>query len=38
MRMNTASIMEGSFFLGEAPAARQEIKLREKDEKIFKKL
>ena len=38
IRMNIASIMKGSFFIREAPAARQEIKLRKRDEKIFKEL
>ncbi len=36
--MNIISIMEGNSFTGETPAAQQEIKLREKDEKTLKKL
>src|SRR6266498_5549625 len=38
MRMNIAFVMEGSFLAGETPAARQEVELREKDEKIFREL
>ncbi len=38
IRMNIISIMEGNSFTGETPAAQQEIKLREKDEKTLKKL
>ncbi len=36
--MNIVSVMKDSSFLGEVPAARQEVELREKDEKIFKEL
>ncbi len=36
--MNIAPTIKNSSLLGEAPAARQEIKLREKDEKIFREL
>jgi len=38
MRMNIAPILENNFLLKEAPAARQEIELREKDKKTLKKL
>ncbi len=38
MRMNIVSIMEDNFFLGKTPAARQEVELREKDEKILREL
>ncbi len=36
--MNIVSVMEGSSLLGEVPAARQEVELREKDEKTFREL
>ena len=36
--MNIVSIIKDSSLLREAPAARQEIKLREKDKKIFREL
>ncbi len=36
--MNIVSVLEDSFFLGEAPAARQEIELREKDKKTLREL
>ncbi len=38
MRINIAPTIKGSSLLGEAPATRQEIELREKDEKIFREL
>ena len=38
MRMNIVFVIEGSSLLGEVPATRQEIELREKDEKIFREL
>ena len=38
MRMNIVFIIKGSFLLGEAPATRQEIKLREKNEKTLREL
>ncbi len=38
MRINIVSIIEDSSLLGEAPVVRQEVKLREKDEKIFREL
>jgi len=36
--MNIVFIIKDNFLLEEAPAARQEIKLREKDKKIFREL
>ncbi len=36
--MNIVFIMEGSSLLGEASAARQEVKLREKNEKTLREL
>ncbi len=36
--MNIAFVMEGSSLLGEAPAAKQEVELREKDKKILREL
>ena len=38
MRMNIVFIIKDNFLLGEAPATRQEVKLREKDEKTLRKL
>ncbi len=38
MCMNIVSIIKDSSLLGEALAARQEVELREKDEKIFREL
>ena len=38
MCMNIAFVMEGSSLLGEAPAAKQEVELREKDKKILREL
>ena len=38
MRMNIASIIEDNSLLEEAPAARQEVELREKDKKTLKEL
>ncbi len=38
MRINILFIIEDSFFLKKAPAVRQEVELREKNKKIFKKL
>ncbi len=38
MRINTASIIEDSSLLGETPAARQEIELREKNKKTLREL
>ena len=36
--MNTAFVIKDNFLLGEAPAARQEVELREKNKKIFREL
>ncbi len=38
MRMNIVFIMKDSSLLEEAPAVKQKVELREKDEKILKKL
>ncbi len=38
MRMNIVSVIKDSFLLGEAPAARQKVELREKDKKTFREL
>ncbi len=38
MRMNIVSTIKDSSLLGEAPAIRQEVKLREKNKKTLKKL
>ncbi len=38
MRMNIAPIMKDNFLLKKAPAAKQKIKLREKDEKTLREL
>ena len=38
MRINIVSIIEDSSLLGEAPVVRQEVKLREKDEKTLREL
>ncbi len=36
--MNIIFIIKGSSLLGEAPAAKQEVELREKNKKIFREL
>jgi len=36
--MNNVSVMKSSSLLGEAPAVRQKVELREKDEKILREL
>ncbi len=36
--MNTVSIIKNNFFLGETPATRQEIELREKNKKTLREL
>ena len=38
IRMNIIPTIKDNSLLGEAPAARQEIELREKDKKILRKL